>query len=189
MTALLPRWFAHCLTAACLALWLAAVAGPAQAQQVELALLRAERVDGAASLSFAVRPQLSAAVEDALRRGVPVYFEAEARVLRPRWYWRDERIATATRTWRLSYQPLTGRWRVGLGALSQSHDTLAEALAAISSATRWRVAEADDLEAGQSYEIIFSWRLDASQLPRPMQLDPGGQAGWQMGIERTLRLD
>lgn len=189
MTALPLRWLAHCLTAAFLALWLTAVAGPAHAQHVELALLRAERVDGAASLSFAVRPQLSAAVEDALQRGVPVYFVAEATVLRPRWYWRDERVATATRTWRLSYQALTARWRVSLGALSQSHDTLAEALAAISSATRWRLTEADELEAGNSYEIVFSWRLDASQLPRPMQLDPGGQAGWQMGLERTLRLD
>lgn len=174
-----------------LALMLAAAlaAGLARAQQVDLAALRAERGEAGAYLTFAVRPQLNHAVEDALMRGVPLYFVAEARVLRPRWYWRDERVASASRTWRLSYQSLTNRWRVGLGALSQSHDTLTEALAAVSSATSWRIADADQLDPSQGYEVQFSWRLDASQLPRPMQLDLGGQNGWQMGIERHLRLE
>lgn len=181
----LPRLAA--LIALTVLVWLAA--GAVRAQQVELTALQAQRVDGGAELTFAVRPQLSPTVQEALQRGVPLYFVAEARVLRPRWYWRDERIASASRTWRLSYQPLTTRWRVGLGALSQSHDTLADALAAVSSATHWQIADATELEPDQRYEVQFSWRLDASQLPRPMQLDPGGQAGWQMGIERTLRLE
>lgn len=179
----LPR-----LLAVLCCLW--ALCATAQGQQVELLALHAERGEGGgASLTFAVRPTLSPTVQDALQRGVPIYFVAEVRVLKPRWYWRDERISNASRTWRLSYQPLTSRWRVALGALSQNHDTLGEALAAVSSATRWRIAEPDQLEQGQTYEVQFNWRLDASQLPRPMQLDPGGQAGWQMGIERSLQLE
>ena len=71
-------------------------------------------------LDFVANLTLSRAVEDAARRGVPVYFVAEATVKKPRWYWRDERIWHVSRNWRLSYQPLTSAWRVSLGAFSQS---------------------------------------------------------------------
>jgi hypothetical protein len=41
------------------------------------------------TLEFAARLELPRAVEDALQRGVPLYFVAEAQLLRSRWYWRD----------------------------------------------------------------------------------------------------
>ena len=34
---------------------------------------------------------------------------------RDRWYWRDERIASASRVWRIVYQPLTSNYRVTFG--------------------------------------------------------------------------
>jgi hypothetical protein len=67
-----------------------------------------------------------------------MYFVAEATLLRNRWYWRDERVARVSRSWRLAYQPLTGTWRVGLGGLNQNHATLAEALAVVSRSGGWR---------------------------------------------------
>jgi hypothetical protein len=83
--------------------------------------VRTSRGEGTLDLEFAVRLSLPRAVEDALHRGVPVYFVAEAQLLRNRWYWRDERVARVQRTWRVAYQPLTGNWRVGLGGLNQTH--------------------------------------------------------------------
>jgi hypothetical protein len=85
-------------------------------------------------------------VEEALQRGVPVYFVAEASVLRSRWYWRDERVARVQRTWRLAFQPLTGTWRVGLGGLSQTYATLDEALAAVARIAGWKLAELSQLD-------------------------------------------
>ena len=98
----------------------ALVALPAQAQGVELPTIAAKRQDGGVVLDFVANLTLSKAVEDALRRGVPVYFVAEAVVKKPRWYWRDDRVARTSRSWRLSYQPLTNAWRVSLGAFAQS---------------------------------------------------------------------
>ena len=84
----------------------------AQAQGAELATLQATRADGALSLEFNTRVTLPRAVEDALQRGVPIYFVAQATLQRSRWYWRDERIARVSRTWRVAYQPLTASWRL-----------------------------------------------------------------------------
>ena len=172
------------------ACWLAlALGAPAvHAQGVELPAISAKRQDGGAVLDFVANLTLSKAVEDALRRGVPVYFVAQASVYKPRWYWRDERLARVSRSWRLSYQPLTSAWRVSLGAFSQSYPSLEEALTTVTRIAHWRVAEAG-LEPGEKYYVDFRFFLDASQLPRPMQLDLGAQSEWHLGVERTLQVE
>jgi len=161
----------------------------ALAQPVELAQLQAGRSDGALTLDFAVRVTLPRAVEDALQRGVPVYFVARADLRRSRWYWRDERVARVSRSWRVAYQPLTGTWRVGLGALNQTLPTLADALAAVTRSAGWPLAELSQLDPDSRYYVEFSYRLDTTQLPSPMQIGLGGQADWDIGVERTLRVE
>ena len=161
----------------------------AQAQGVELLTLQATRAEGAVNLEFSARVALPRAVDDALQKGVPLYFVAEATLLRNRWYWRDERIARVSRSWRLALQPLTGVWRVSLGGLHQSYASLEEALAAVSRSGGWKLTEADRLDKDSSYYLEFSYRLDSSQLPGPMQFGLGGGADWAVGVSRTLRID
>lgn len=153
---------------------------------VELTTLQVARADGGLLLEFVAQVSLPRAVEEALQRGVPIYFTAQATLWRSRWYWRDERIARVTRNWRLVYQPLTRNWRVSLGALGQSYATLDEALAVISRAGGWRLADAGQLEAGERYYVEFSYRLDTAQLPRPMQFGAAGD--WTLGTEHTVQL-
>jgi hypothetical protein len=160
----------------------------ARAQGIELASLQVARDDGALVVDFNVRITLSGAVEDALVRGVPVYFAAQADLYRNRWYWRDGRIARITRTWRLAYQPLTGSWRVGIGGLNQTFATQGEALAAMSRATNWRLADAAQIDPDARHYVEFSFRLDTSQLPSPMQIGLPGSAEWSLGVERTLQV-
>lgn len=162
-----------------------AATGPA----AEIETLRLRREDGGLQIDATVKVQLPAAVEEALRRGVPLYFAAEARVLKPRWYWRDGRMARTSRTWRVSYQPLTGNYRVSLGGLNQSVASLAEAMVSATRVSGWNVAEPGTLDSDERYVLEFSWRLDTAQLPRPMQFGVGGAAEWQIGVERTVRLD
>jgi Domain of unknown function (DUF4390) len=161
----------------------------AAAEAVELLSLQAQRADGGLLLEFATRVQLPRTVEDALQRGVPVYFVAQATLLRSRWYWRDERVARVSRTWRLAYQPLTSSWRVGLGGLNQTYPTLADAMAAVTRIAQWRVAELSQIDTDGRHYVEFSWRLDTSQLPSPMLIGLVGGSEFALGVERTLRLD
>ena len=161
----------------------------AQAQGVELLTLQAIRAEGAVNLEFSARVALPRAVDDALQKGVPLYFVAEATLLRNRWYWRDERVARLSRSWRLAFQPLTGAWRVSLGGLHQTYASLDEALAAVSRSGGWKLIDADRLERDGSYYVEFSYRLDSSQLPGPMQFGLGGGGDWAVGVSRTLRID
>ena len=182
------RWRVWLACLACLACLLGPLASPAvQAQGVELKTLSVERHDGDLVLEFSTRLTLGPAIEDALRRGVPMYFTAQASVYRNRWYWRDERLARGTRTWRLAYQPLTANWRLSTGALSQGYPSLSEALAPLTRVTGWPLLEGEKLDAGERYYVDFSFKLDNSQLPQPMQIDLGGD--WKLSVERSLRVE
>lgn len=175
-------WRAGCL-------WLVLLCGAAgvQAQGVELGTLELRAGEGTLTLEFSARLTLSRAIEDALRRGVPMYFDVEATLFRSRWYWRDERVARVARSYRLSYQPLTSSWRVGLGPLGQSYATLSDAMAVLSRVSGWPLAEGGQLDADQRYYLEFSYRLDPTQLPQPLQIGLGND--WSLGIARTLKVD
>ena len=178
----LLAWSAALAAAVC-------AAPPAAAQGVDLVSLELQRREGVLTLDFAARLQPSRALQEALQRGVPVYFVAEAQVLRSRWYWRDERVARSTRTWRLAFQPLTGTWRVGLGGFTQPYASLSEALAAVTRLSGWRLAELAQLDPDGRHYVEFTFRLDTTQLPGPMQIGLTGQADWVVRVDRTLRVD
>jgi Domain of unknown function (DUF4390) len=140
------------------------------------------------SLSYSLNFELSKSVEDALNKGVPLYFLAEAEVYRERWYWRDKRVAHATRLWRIAYQPLTTSYRVTFGGLNLSYNSQAEALAAMRRTVRWKVAETGQVDGGKHY-VEFSFRLDTTLLPRPMQIGISGQPDWSLSVERMQRFN
>jgi hypothetical protein len=167
---------------------------PAQAQPgetteaVRLHSLEVRRDAEAVSVDFNVRLQLPEPVEDALRRGIALHFRAEATLLRPRWYWRAERVARARRQWRLSYQPLTGSYRVSVGALHQTFASLDVALLPLTRMTRWRIADAAEVEPGVRHQLEFDWRLDTGELPRPLQIGLGHLPEWQLAVSRSVEL-
>ncbi|MBA3594172.1 MAG: DUF4390 domain-containing protein [Polaromonas sp.] len=175
-----------------------AFASPAT-QAAEVTQLRMERSDESVYLSAAVRFDLPPVVEDALIKGIPMFFVAEADIYRGRWYWYDKRITTATRTMRLAYQPLTRRWRLNIlpgaisvtglrASLSQNYDTLSDALAAIQRISRWRIADAAEIDAAARHNVEFRFRLDLSQLPRPFQIGVAGQRDWTIAVEDSRQL-
>lgn len=160
---------------------------PARAGGLQLTGLEVSRNEEGLTLSFTTRFSLPSPVEDALLRGVPLHFVADATAYRSRWYWRDKPVAHASRTWRLAWQPLTRSYRVTFGVLNQTYESLEDALAAVRGTARWRIADPAEVEDGVDY-VEFSYRLDTGQLPRPMQIGLAGQADWALAIERSVAL-
>ena len=193
-----PRALVACLLTAlvCLFLW---TAGASHADVVvEAAQFRVDRVGEEVTLSAQLRFELPAAVEDALLKGIPVYFAVEADVLRERWYWTDKKLASAARNMRLAYQPLTGQWRlnvatgaapagelVAANAPSQTFLTLAEAMATVKQFARWRIAGLSDNDPSSKFRVDFRFWLDTNQLPRPFQIGVMAQSEWT--ISANLR--
>lgn len=166
----------------------------------EVSQIQVERNPEGVFLAVAVRFELPPPVEEALLKGVPMFFVAEVDIYRARWYWYDKKVVAAERHIRLAYQPLTRRWRINVAsgaittgslglALNQNFDTLAEAMAAIKRISRWKIAEPGEIESEAKYGVDFRFKLDLSQLPRPFQIGVLGQADWNIFATATQQLN
>ena len=165
----------------------------------EISQLQVERNPEGVFVSTTVRFDLPTPVEEALLKGIPMFFVFEADVYRERWYWYDKKLLSAERHMRLAYQPLTRRWRLNLAsgpitssslglALNQNFDSLPDALAAVRRVFRWKIAEPGELDPDLKYSIEVRFRLDVSQLPRPFQIGALGQADWNISATTYQRL-
>ena len=195
----LRAWLFRCAARASLVV-LGLLMQPVHAQSHgEIRELQLERGTDGLYLSAALQLELPTIVQDALYKGISMHFIADAEVLRPRWYWTDKVVAHATRYLRLSYQPLTRRWRLaqaaapfaatGLGvSLEQNFDDLPEVLAALQRIARWKIADEGSLEDSLGYVVNFQFRLDMSQLPRPLQIGAVGGSSWNIALTRSTSL-
>jgi hypothetical protein len=124
--------------------------------------------------------ELSARLEDALSKGVPLYFLVEFEATRPRWYWFDERAVATSQAWRLSFHALTRTYRLSSGALTQSFATLGEALRTLQRRRGWLVVERAQLKPDLRYLLAVRMRLDTAQLPKPFQVSALANREWTL---------
>ncbi len=124
--------------------------------------------------------ELPQALEDAAQKGIALYFNIEFELFRKRWYWFDRKVASSTLTYRLSYSPLTRQYRLARGGLSQSFESLDEALALLKSVRNWKVAEKSVLSPRDEYSAKVRMRLDVTQLPKPFQVNAITSREWTL---------
>ncbi len=121
---------------------------------------------------------LTRSLEEAVRRGVPLYFVLEFELIRPRWWWTDETVVERSIVYRLAYHALTRQYRLNFDGLTQTWDTLSDATQAMSRVRHWRVFDASVVDPGTRYEARVRLRLDVSQLPKPFQLNAITDRDW-----------
>lgn len=172
--------------------WLAALAAlvlgvaaalPARAEGIEVRKAALTAADDGYFLEAEFDIALTHTLEDALNKGVPLYFTLEFELIRPRWYWLNEKLANARQQYRLSYNALTRHYRVGVGTLYQNFGTLPEALSFLSRVRLSEIAEPGALGKGASYTAALRLRLDGSQLPRPFQISAVGSREWSLSSD------
>lgn len=181
----------------CLALLCASIA-LAQASGAEILNLKASRLGSDLAVSAEIKFDLPNSIEGAMYKGVSLTFVSDLEIAKERWYWADKTVVVASRQTRISYQALTRRWRVlpwseggiasGLGVqIPQTYESLAEALSVAQRIYNWRVANEATVEDG-NYWIQLSYRLDISQLPKPLQIGLLGQGDWRINAALRQRV-
>ena len=126
---------------------------------------------------------LNATLEEALNKGVPLYFLLEFELIRPRWYWLDDKVVGSQQQYRLAYNALTRQYRLGIGAFFQNFNDLNEALSFLSRVRRRLVPDLGTLSRGSVYSAALRMRLDVSQLPKPFQLNALASRDWNLSSD------
>ncbi|MCE9549601.1 MAG: DUF4390 domain-containing protein [Betaproteobacteria bacterium] len=174
------------LLALLLALWLGI--SVACAEGISVRKTEARFSDGSYQFSADFDISLNFVVDQALTRGVPLYFISEFSLIRPRWYWMDEVIVKNEQTTKLSYNKLTRQYRITRGSLFQNFSSLGDALRIISHQSAAPIDAAllqkNDgyisslLPQKGDYIAATRMRLDVTQLPKPLQVNALATQDW-----------
>ncbi|KVN36355.1 hypothetical protein WJ63_03380 [Burkholderia pyrrocinia] len=160
-----------------------AFARPARAESI--AVQRASlQADGSgwsldARFDFELNPNL----EDAVNKGIPLYFTTDFELARARWYWFDEQPVSVSQTFRLSFQPLTREYRVSTGGLQLGFSSLKDALAVVKHVTSWHVIDKNQVHQGDTYTASVRMQLDTALMPKPFQVDAVNNRDWTLSSD------
>ena len=133
----------------------------------------------AADFNINFNPRL----EEAVSKGVVLYFTAEFELSKSRWYWFDEQVLRRNKTFQLYYHALTRQYRVSTGGLHQSFPSLEEALRVMSRLRNWVVIEKGEVGVGQTGTAKLRLRLDLTQMPKTFQVSALSNKDWILESE------
>lgn len=147
-------------------------------------------------LSASYDISLTGVMQQALSRGIPLYFVGEFSLTRPRWYWLDKEVFQGEQTIKLSYNVLTRQYRISRGTLFQNFTSLEDALRILSRQSSPAIP-AELLKKQEGY--IAEWtewmkqegnyvaavrlRLDNAQLPKLLQVNALSGRDWTLNSD------
>lgn len=133
----------------------------------------------AADFNLNLNPRL----EEAVTRGVALYFVVDFELSRSRWYWLDEQLVSRSQSFQLSYHALTRHYRLSTGTLHQSFPSLDDALRILSRLRNWHIIEKSGLKGDQTYFAALRMRLDLTQMPKTFQVNALANRDWNLSSE------
>ena len=158
----------------------AGVSTPARADAINVKSAEVRQDEDDYILNAEFELSLNPTLEEALHRGVPLYFVLDFDVARPRWYWLDEKVVNASVHYRVAWNALTRQYRVSSGLFAQTLYSLEEVERFLSRVNSRPVARRDQLQKGSRYEAALRLRLDVTQLPKPFQVDALASREWTL---------
>lgn len=127
--------------------------------------------------------QFSPRLEEAVNRGVPLYFIVEFELARPRWYWFDEKPVQLSQTYKVTYTPLLRQYRLTVGNAYQNFTQFDEVTRVLSRVRGWHVADRESLNKDVMYQAAVRMRLDTAQLPKPFQVNAIASRDWTLASD------
>ena len=152
--------------------------------------------NGQLSINSRFNLQLPDQLKQALTQGVPLNFDLNYQLTAPTLASYRNRINNLIGgdnliQFKLTYHPLTGRYRVSMGStFSTEYNSLDTALKAVEAVANWRVVNKGLLSGVAAKEVRADIRLSLSisQLPKPFQINALTSRNWQLdsGWRRLL---
>ncbi|TXI20476.1 MAG: DUF4390 domain-containing protein [Nitrosomonas sp.] len=156
----------------------------AQAGSIQIKSVNLAAVNQAYLISVDSEIILNATLEQALEKGVVLYFATKFSLVDSRWYWLNDEVARSKLRVGLRYYALTRQYHLNYPSYSQSFNTLQEALQALGQLHDFPVSIKSELR--QDVEYIASLRvwLDLTRMPKPFQVEAIGSNQWNLSSEK-----
>ena len=122
-------------------------------------------------------------LEEALSKGVVLYFTLDFELQKSRWYWFDEKVVRKSKTFQLSYHALTRQYRLSTGVLHQAFATQEDALRMLSRVRNWQVVEKGALKSEQTYMVGLRMYLNLAKMPKTFQVSALSNKDWNLSSD------
>lgn len=176
-------WLAHWMHMTLLLMVMLVLSTTAQADgSIQIKYVALDEVKEGYELNVDAEIILNPLLEQALEKGVILYFRTKFSLFEPRWYWFSKEVAVSKLRIGLRYSALTRQYRLSRRLWSQNFDTLDEALQVLSQ-LRGRPAPVDikyQLKPGVDYTATLRMWLDLTRLPKPFQIETFGSSEWNL---------
>ena len=138
--------------------------------------------DGQYFLDAEVDFNLSPAATEALESGVPLTFELQIELTRPRRFWLDEVVVKMTQRYRVRYHALSERYVLTdlTTGDSRTFPTRTSVLNALGTIRGLPLIERRRLNPGQAYQIWLRAGLDVDDLPAPRKTGAYLSPQWRL---------
>lgn len=142
---------------------------------------------GQLSVSSRFRTDLPDQLKEALKQGVPLHFNLSWQLSAPSmssYKFKFDQLLNndSTIQYKLSFHPLTNRYRVTVGTFSTEYDTLETALRAVGAVANWKVLSKGALSdvAAKDTRAEIRLLLTTAKLPKPFQINALTSKNWHL---------
>ena len=142
---------------------------------------------GQLSVSSRFRTDLPEQLKEALKQGVPLHFNLSWQLSAPSvasYKFKFDQLLNndSTIQYKLSFHPLTNRYRVTVGTFSTEYDTLETALRAVGAVANWKVLSKGALSdvAAKDTKAEIRLLLTTAKLPKPFQINALTSKNWHL---------
>jgi hypothetical protein len=168
---------------AVMVLLMASVSPAYAAEGISVTAATLEAVDDGWQLDAEFDIQFNPRLEEAVNRGVPLYFVLEFELSRPRWWWFDEKPVQFSQTYKISYTPLLRQYRLAVGNVYQNFTRFDEVTRVLSRLRGVTIAERGAFKKDVTYQAGIRMRLDTAQLPKPFQINAIASRDWTLASD------
>ncbi|SDW74015.1 DUF4390 domain-containing protein [Nitrosomonas communis] len=152
---------------------------------IEIKSFTLEAVDKGYQINLDADITLNNTLEQALEKGIILYFVSKFTLIDSHWYWLDEEVARSKQRIDLSYHALTRQYRLsGNRMMPQGFDTLQEALQTLGKQHNIPIEMKSTLKQDVEYIATLQVWLDISRLAKPFQLEWFSSKDWNLSSEK-----
>lgn len=141
-------------------------------------------VDTGFSVDIDSTIELNPTLEQALEKGIVLYFVNKFTLVEPRWYWFDKEVARIKTRVGLRYHALTRRYILSDNTFSRNYSTLKDALVALQRLRDHPLTIYHELKPNVQYNATLRLWLDLTRMPKPFQVEALGSSAWNLSSDR-----
>lgn len=155
-----------------------------QAESIRIKSVNLAAVEQGYEISVDSEIILNATLEQALEKGIVLYFVTKFSLVDSRWYWLNDEVVRGKSRIGLRYYALTRQYHLSHPPFSQSFNTLKEALQALGQLRDYPLTIKSELKQDVDYIASLRIWLDLTRMPKPFQVEALGSNQWNLSSDK-----